>query len=88
MLIAPDGKAWFLSTNDYFGKSDLAFSWNEFEKISLDSAEGDTEWQQEIIKFLGRYLPVFLSVRNGYSFYAIDTQSLNGTVVYGIAPEF
>jgi hypothetical protein len=88
ILIAPDEKVWFLSINDYCGSSDLAFNWNEFEKISLDSADGDNEWKQEIIKFWDRYLPVVMSVRNGYSYYAIDTQSTKNVVVYGYEPEF
>lgn len=88
ILIAPDEKVWFLSINDYYSNSDLAFSWNEFEQLSLDSAEDDIEWKQEIIKFWDRYLPVILSVRNGYSYYAIDTASPHGAVVYGVEPEF
>lgn len=77
-----------MSINDYCGSSDLAFSWNEFEKISLNSAEGDDDWKQEIIKFLDRYLPVIISVRSGYAYYTIDTKSSSGVVVYGFEPEF
>lgn len=87
-LISSDEKAWFLSVNDYNGNSDLAFCWNEFEKLSLDSAETDNEWKQEITKFWDRYLPIIISVRGEYLYYAIDTTSSNGAVVYGLEPEF
>jgi hypothetical protein len=48
--------------------------------MSLDSAEGDTEWKQEITKFWDRYLPIVLSVRDGYSYYATDTHNENNSI--------
>ena len=84
-LYTPDECTWFLFTNEYNNKENQ-FSWNEPEKVSLEAAEGDDEWKQEIIEFWDRYLPIVLSVRNEYSYYAIDTK--NGKIVSGTEPEF
>lgn len=81
-------KSWFLCEEEYNGKSDIEFKWNEFEILGLEAAEDDIEWKNEIQKFWDRYFPILISVDNGYSFYAIDMESENGTIVYGSEPEF
>lgn len=86
--ISSSEKSWFLCEGEYNGKSDIAFKWNEFEILSLEAAENDTEWKSEIQKWWDRYFPIFMSVNNGYSFYAIDMKSEKGTIVYGCEPEF
>ncbi|HPP10887.1 MAG TPA: hypothetical protein PLK41_07860 [Defluviitoga tunisiensis] len=48
---------------DYNGESNSAFCWNEFEKMSLSSAEDDSELINEIIEYWDKYLPIALSVR-------------------------
>jgi hypothetical protein len=86
--ISPSEKSWFLCEDEYNGKSDIAFKWDEFEILSLEAAEDDTEWKSDIQKWWDRYFPILMSVNNGYSFYAIDMQSEKGTIVYGSEPEF
>ncbi|MED1946761.1 MULTISPECIES: SMI1/KNR4 family protein [Brevibacillus] len=86
--VAADEKSWFLCVNDYNREVELAFSWDEFKKISLESACDDDSWKQEITKFWDRYLPIALSVRNGYTYYAIDLGSEFGSIVCGSEPEF
>lgn len=88
VCITPDEKSWIICLNDYCGISDIAFSWNEFEKISLEAAEGDREWEAEITSFWDGYFPIALSVRNGYSYFALDLKNDYGSVVYGYEPEF
>ncbi|MCC8437763.1 SMI1/KNR4 family protein [Brevibacillus sp. M2.1A] len=56
--------------------------------MSLESACDDDSWKQEITKFWDRYLPIALSVRNGYTVYAIDLGSEFGSIVCGYEPEF
>ncbi len=81
-----DGKAWLLGVNDFQSTSDSAFTANDFEKMSLLSAEGDHNWQQDIIQFWNNHLPLYISVRNGYEYIAYDLE--NGYFVEGIEPEF
>ncbi|NMM62436.1 SMI1/KNR4 family protein [Clostridium sp. P21] len=81
-------KSWFLCEEEYNGKSDIALKWNEFEILSLEAAEDDREWKSEIENWWNRYFPILISVDNEYSFYAIDMESENGTIVYGCEPEF
>lgn len=88
ICVAPDEKSWFLCLNEYKEISDIAFSWDEFEKISLEAAEDDSKLQQEITLFWDRYMPIAMSVGSGYSYYALDLGSEYGTVVYGTEPEF
>ena len=54
--------------------------------LSLESAEGDQAWTDEITAFWDRHLPIVLSLENGYSYYAISME--DGSVVYGSEPEF
>lgn len=79
-----DGSAWFLCMDDYEHTNNTnGFSWNEFEKISLASAESDKE---KIKKWWESHLPVAMSVNGEYTFLAIDLN--NGNIVQGYEPEF
>lgn len=53
-------------------KSDITFKWYEFELISLEDAENDKKWKEEIASWRDKHLPIVMSVDEGYSFYAID----------------
>lgn len=77
---------WFLCANDYEKQSEEAFQWNEWEKISLESADGDNEWENQIQAFWNNHLPIIMSVRACYSYYAISME--DGSIVKGEEPEF
>lgn len=83
-LVSPDEMVWFLSAQDYAGKSDGAFAWNEMELISRDAAMTH-EQEISVRQFWSHHLPVLLSVRDGYSYVAVRA---DGVVVYGEEPEF
>lgn len=87
--VSEDDTIWFLCEDDYRNLSS-DFKWNEFELIGLEAAkeDGDKEWESEIEKWWDGHLPIILSVRDGYAFYAIDMESDAGTIVYGREPEF
>ena len=85
-LFTPDETVWFLCAEDYDTRLDHAWRWNEWEQLSLESAEGDQAWTDEITAFWDRHLPIVLSLENGYSYYAISME--DGSVVYGSEPEF
>ena len=81
-----DGSAWFLCMDDYENTNNTdGFEWNEFEKMSLASAESDEE-KEQIKKWWESHLPVAMSVKGEYTFLAIDLN--NGNIVQGYAPEF
>ena len=82
-----DDTSFFLCVDDYSGESDLAFKWNEFELISLEAAEGDEDWTNDIRSWWKTKLPFYMSVDGEYSFYAIDTED-NGAILSGYEPEF
>lgn len=77
---------WFLCAYDYDMQSDEAFPWNAWEQISLESASGDKEWERKIRIFWENHLPIVMSVKGGYSYYAISMK--DGSVVRGAEPEF
>ncbi len=77
----------FLCVDDYSGESGLAFKWNEFELISLEAAEGDEDWTNDIRSWWKTKIPFYMSVDGEYSFYAIDTED-NGSILSGYEPEF
>jgi len=86
--ISASEKSWFICENEYNGNSDIDFKWNEFENLSLEAAEDDIEWKNQIEKWWDNYLPILMSVNDGYSFYAIDITNEKGTIVSGCEPEF
>lgn len=85
-LFSPDETAWFLCAEDYDTRLDHAWRWDEWEQLSLQSAEGDREWTDQISDFWDKHLPIVLSVRDSYAYYAISMT--DGCVVYGCEPEF
>lgn len=85
-LFGPDETTWFLCAEDYDTRLDQAWRWNEWEELSLQSAQSDESWAGEIKAFWNEHLPIVLSVQNGYAYYAISMT--DGCVVYGSEPEF
>lgn len=81
-----DNTTQFLCKDDYDIQDKDAFQWNEYELISLDSAEGHTKWENEIKEFWNNRLPIIMSVKCGYSYYVISMK--NGSIVQGNKPEF
>jgi hypothetical protein len=84
--ICDDEKTWFICLKEYNKTSDFAFSWDEIEQMSF--IEGEEEFNDDIRKFWDNYLPIVLSVKNGYTYYAIDTRKNIGTIISGNDPEF
>lgn len=85
-LVNADETMWFLCAEDFAAKNNEAFQWNEWELISLGSAGGDAEWQNEISQFWNNHLPIVMSLKGSYSYYAIAIK--DGSIVYGSEPEF
>lgn len=85
-LFSADETIWFLCASDYDTRLDHAWQWNEWEELSLKNAGDDEKWRTEIKAFWDEHLPIVLSVREGYAYYAISMA--DGSVVYGSEPEF
>ncbi len=85
-MVSPDETTWFLCAEDLDIQGDKAFQWNEWELIGLECAEGDTQWKSRIKSFWDEHLPIVMSVRGCYSYYAIALK--DGSVVRGAEPEF
>jgi hypothetical protein len=83
---SPDDKSWFLTSADFSGESQAAFSWNQWELDSLDAAEDDSELQAEIRSFWAEHFPILMSVKSGYAYFAIRRQDL--AIVQGEEPEY
>jgi hypothetical protein len=84
-----DQKAWFLCEADYAGTSGSAFRWDEWERMSLDAAEGNARLVAAVRAFWDAHLPFLLSVRDGYAYHAIRTAPEGfGQVVAAREPEF
>lgn len=86
-VLSKDEKTWFLCLDEYNDNSEYAYKWNEFELISLDAASGDEDWENEIKNWWKNKLPIIMSVKDSYSFYAIDMLN-NNCIVKGEEPEF
>ena len=80
---------WFLCEADYAGTSDSAFTWDEWERLSLGSAKDDKKACAEISGFWDSHFPFMFSVHSGYSFHAVCLDpSRYGTIVEGYEPAF
>ncbi|MBC1996684.1 SMI1/KNR4 family protein, partial [Listeria seeligeri] len=77
---------WFLSEGDFLENEDDAFSWNSFEQMSLEAAEGDKNLENKVRLFWNAHLPIMMSVGGCYEYYAIHLT--NGNIVHGSEPEF
>ena len=84
-----DDTVWFLCADHYNGTSGLAFDWNEFETMDLESAEGDDLALGEIREFWDHYLPFIMSVSGDYAYLALCVSGDDyGSVVDGYASDF
>ncbi len=89
LCVNSDDTAWFLTPREFEGSSESAFAWNEFELMSLEAAEGDPSLEAEVSAFWDAHFPFLLSVRDGYSFFAVSLKGpRRGAVVHGREPEF
>lgn len=77
---------WFLTAENYFAKDEDEWSYNEFEHISLQAADGDADWTRNVCEFWNTHFPILLSVKYGYEYYAINME--DGSIVCGSEPEF
>ncbi len=84
-----EGTAWFLAEEDYLGRSDGAFAWDEWEKMSRDAAQRHPAILEQVDRFWRGHLPIALSVKDGYSYLALALSGdAAGLVVSGREPEF
>lgn len=79
-VISPTATAWL---NNFEGG---AFAWNEWELICLKAAGSDAAWRARIGAFWDNHFPLFMSVKSGYAYFAIERTSLQ--IVRGEEPEF
>lgn len=85
-IVNNEENIWFLTTSNYYPKSEKEWRYNEYELISIDATDGDDDWQTEIVEFWDNHIPIVKSVGNGYEYYAIELDS--GNIVRGFEPEF
>ncbi len=78
--------AFILCSDDFKNKDKNSFAYDEFEKISYAAAIGDDEMQKDIKTFWDKHLPICISVKGGYSYYAINLDNLS--IVKGDEVEF
>ncbi|WP_342547986.1 SMI1/KNR4 family protein [Paenibacillus sp. FSL P2-0089] len=86
--VAPGEQTWFICEAEFNHSAETEFRWNEFEMLSVEAAAGDPAWQSEITAWWDHHLPIVMSVKDGYSFYAIDLTTDSGAIVHGCEPEF
>lgn len=84
-VVSKDEKTWLLTVRDFNGSSESAFSWNEWERLSLDATD-DPASRARISQFWDGHFPLFASVRFGYAYLALERGTLN--IVEGDEPEF
>jgi hypothetical protein len=87
--VATDETSWFLCDAEFSGSSGSAFTWDEWERLSLGVVGDDSASRSEITEFWDRHFPFLLSVRSGYSYFAVCVDSDRfGRIVEGLEPAF
>jgi hypothetical protein len=87
--VRPDETTWFLTCADFAGQSDIAFAWNEWEKLCLDGA--NEQAARETRQFWDNHFPILHFVGGDYAYLAIDVAQGSpgfGSIVRGYAPDF
>lgn len=82
-LINSTEDMWFLTCENFLND---VWSYNDFENMSLEAADGDEEWSEEIKEFWNNTFPIIMGVGGEYQYYGISLES--GNVVHGWDPEF
>lgn len=86
--VSPDETRWILAPSDFDIREHHAWRHDEWEQLSLDSADGDSDVMAEIRSFWDGHFPISLGVGDGYSFHALRVADGSGSVVMGREPEF
>ena len=81
----PDRTAWFILQAELEGTSDCAFSWDAWERMSLDAAEGDGPFGAGVRAFWDDHYPIVQHVTT-YGHLSLRHDGL--TIVSGMEPEF
>ena len=85
--VSAEETTWFLCLVDFERQDEDSFRWNEWELLSLASADGDPAWEAEIRRFWDAHLPIISSVGDGrYSYYALS--AADGAVAVHYAEEY
>ncbi len=86
---SPGETAWLLTAPDFLGTSDSAWQWNAFELMSLEFSGDDSDQRDDVVAFWDKHFPVLLSVKTGYSYFAVSLEDSDfGSVVHGFEPLF
>ncbi len=85
-VVAPGDIAWLVTTRVFAGKAGVAYAWNEWEQQSIEAAEGHPSLSVAVHDFWDKHLPVLMSVKSGYAYFALNLDSLQ--VVCGEEPEY
>lgn len=84
-VVSSDQTCWLLTAREYMGDSESSFAWNEWERQSIEAAGDDRDWIKQIESFWNKHLPIAISVKDGYAYFALRE---DGSVVAGREPEF
>ncbi|TRY30145.1 SMI1/KNR4 family protein [Aliiglaciecola sp. M165] len=80
---------WFVTCHVVSEESKDAFRWNEFELMSIESAEDDKDEIDRIKSFWDSHIPFFMSVEDGYEYYAVSVENATfGKIVHGVEADF
>ena|GEM_PF-3146752 len=80
--VTPDETVWFLCENGYNINQDIAWPYNEFEEMDLETVDNEQE-KDDIKNYWNRFMPIVFSVGGDYLYFALDTQDRSGSIVQG-----
>jgi len=79
-----DGASWILTASDYARPAGKGYTWNEYERMAIESARGDEAFVRDVRAFWDRHFPFMLAVHSDYDYLAVRRD--DGAVVHGFAP--
>lgn len=84
LVTSPGDTAWLITSCIFSGASSRAYAWNEWESQSLEAAGSDDALKVSIKSFWDIHLPIIMSVKSGYAYFALNLETLQ--IVQGEEP--
>jgi hypothetical protein len=85
-VVGPGETAWLVTSCVFAGTSKCAWAYNEWERQSLEAAGNDQALAKEIRAFWDRHLPVVMSTKSCYAYFALDLDTQQ--IVQGEEPMY
>jgi hypothetical protein len=73
--VGPGETSWLVTSGEFNGTASTAWAWNAWEQQSLEAAGEDRSLIEEVRAFWDRHLPIVMSTKSCYAYFALDLET-------------